>query len=40
MFFSELRSVRSLQRFPSVSRAVVSRASVTQQYPYIGTVPA
>ena len=40
MFFSELRSVRSLRRFPSVSReyaAVVSRTSVTQQYPYIGS---
>ena len=35
---SELGSVRSLRRFPSVgteSAAVVSRASVAQQYPYI-----
>ena len=34
---SELGSVRSLRRFPSVgteSAAVVSRASVAQQYPY------
>ena len=40
MLSSELRSVRSLRRFPSVSReyaAVVSRTSVTQQYPYIGS---
>ena len=40
MLFSELRFVHSLQRFPSVSReyaAVVSRASTTQQYPYIGS---
>ena len=40
MLFSELGSVRSVQRFPSVCRdyaAVVLRASVTQQYPYIGS---
>ena len=40
MLSSELRSVRSLRRFPSVSReyaAVLSCASVTQQYPYIGS---
>ena len=38
MLSSELRSVRSLQHFLSVSRkytAVVSRVSVTQQYPYM-----
>ena len=40
MLSGELRSVRSLRRFPSVSReyaAVVSRANVAQQYPYIGS---
>ena len=40
MLSSELRSVRSLRRFPSVSReyaTVVSRASVAQQYPYKGS---
>ena len=40
MLSSELRSVRSLRCFPSVSReyaAVVSRASIAQQYPYIGS---
>ena len=37
---SELGSVRSLRRFPSVGTkfaAVVSRASIAQQYPYIGS---
>ena len=40
MLSSELHSVRSLRRFPSVGTeyaAVVSRASVAQQYPYIGS---
>ena len=40
MLSSELRSVRSLGRFPSVGReyaAVVSRESVAQQYPYISS---
>ena len=40
MLSSELGSVRSLRRFLSVSieyAAVVSRASVAQQYPYIGS---
>ena len=40
MLSSELRSVRSLRRFPSVNReytAVVSRVSVAQQYSYIGS---
>ena len=40
MLSSELHSIRSLRRFPSVSReyaAVVSRASVAQQYPYTGS---
>ena len=40
MLSSELRSFHSLWRFPSVSReyaAVVLCASVTQQYPYIGS---
>ena len=38
MLSSELHSVRSLRRFPSVGTeyaAVVQRASVAQQYPYI-----
>ena len=39
---SELGSVRSLRRFPSVGTEfaavhVVSRASIAQQYPYIGS---
>ena len=40
MLSSELGSVRSLRRFLSVSiehAAVVSRASIAQQYPYIGS---
>ena len=40
MLFSELCSVHSLRRFPSVNSeyaAVVSCASVTQQYSYIGS---
>ena len=40
MLSSELHSVRSLRRYPSVGReyaAVVLRASVAQQYPYIGS---
>ena len=40
MLSSELRSVRSLRRFPSVGTeyaAVVLRTSVAQQYPYIGS---
>ena len=40
MLSSELHSVRSLRRFPSVGTeyaAVVSRTSVAQQYPYIGS---
>ena len=40
MLSSELGSVRSLRRFPSVGTefaAVVLRASVAQQYPYIGS---
>ena len=40
MLSSELHSIRSLRRFPSVSReyaAVVSRECVAQQYPYTGS---